>query len=304
MRRSILLAVLLAAAVPTTPALADEPYAITPSGRTEAIFDMPVTETSDRIANGCIDLGWTVVSTTSTVVICEAQMSTLQSVLAALTIGNRYSTPPKQFLRFNIAGLGHSSRVQATGWIETQMAFGQTRTEEMTAANYHNNVMDLFQGLGGRFPPGTTFPYHAYFGSKFELTDGNKGLLLTEIERGSPADRGGLQRGDVLTRLARERIKGSGDLLDGLRKAAKNATYEVEISRGGQPMKLTLEREYRPTVEGPALSDLPPEPETPQVQAVMALSPADELAKFAKLRDDGILSDEEFEAQKARLLGQ
>jgi hypothetical protein len=31
---------------------------------------------------------------------------------------------------------------------------------------------------------------------------------------------------------------------------------------------------------------------------------ADELAKFAKLRDDGILSAEEFDAQKAKLLGQ
>lgn len=32
-------------------------------------------------------------------------------------------------------------------------------------------------------------------------------------------------------------------------------------------------------------------------------STADELAKFAKLRDDGILSDEEFETKKAQLLG-
>ena len=31
-------------------------------------------------------------------------------------------------------------------------------------------------------------------------------------------------------------------------------------------------------------------------------SAADELAKFAKLRDDGVISNEEFEAKKAQLL--
>ena len=38
-------------------------------------------------------------------------------------------------------------------------------------------------------------------------------------------------------------------------------------------------------------------------EGATAPSTADELAKFAKLRDDGILSDEEFEAKKAQLLG-
>jgi Short C-terminal domain len=38
-------------------------------------------------------------------------------------------------------------------------------------------------------------------------------------------------------------------------------------------------------------------------EGATAPSAADELAKFAKLRDDGILSDDEFEAKKARLLG-
>jgi len=41
----------------------------------------------------------------------------------------------------------------------------------------------------------------------------------------------------------------------------------------------------------------------PKVSAGPALSVADELAKFAKLRAEGILTDEEFETQKAKLLG-
>lgn len=38
------------------------------------------------------------------------------------------------------------------------------------------------------------------------------------------------------------------------------------------------------------------------VRATAGASSADELAKLAKLRDDGVISAEEFESQKARLL--
>ncbi|WP_120717343.1 PDZ domain-containing protein [Tsuneonella amylolytica] len=304
MKKLVITLAAFAATVPLTPVYADEPYAVTPSGRTEAIFDTGVTETSDKIANGCANVGWTLVNTTSTMVVCEARMSTMQSVLAALAMGNQYSTPPKQFLRFNIAGLGQRSRVQATGWMETQMAFGQVRTEEMTAANYHNNVMNFFGNLGAHFPPGTTFPNHAFIGSGFEPTSRNQGVTLTSIQPGSPAEKAGLQNGDVLVRLAKEKIKSGGDLLDGMRKAAKNQQYEVEIVRGGKPLKMTIAREFRAQVTDADLPDLPPLTDPAPVQAVMSVSPADELAKFAKLRDDGIITAEEFQKKKAAILGQ
>ena len=304
MRKSLLLPLALAAAtLPASPALADEPYAVTPSGRTEAIFDLGVTDTSDKIANGCADMGWTLVSSTSTIVTCEIQLGVMQSALAQLALGNSYSTPPKQYLRFNIAGAGRSSRVQTTGWIETQMAFGQVRTMEMTAASYHNNVMAWFEALGGRFPPGTTYPNHAYIGFFSENAKGEQGVRLANIVAGSPADRAGLQEGDVVTRLARERIKTVDDLLDGMRKAVREPTYELEVMRDGKTLKLTVEREFKAAVAAPALADLPPEPQPEAAQPAMALSTADELAKFAKLRDDGIITPAEFDAQKAKLLG-
>jgi membrane-associated protease RseP (regulator of RpoE activity) len=302
MRISVLAPIALVVAA--SPALADEPYAVTPSGRTESIFDLSVVETSDKIANGCADVGWTLVNTTSTMVVCEARLSTMQSVLAALALGNAYSTPPKQFLRFNIAGLGRSSRVQATGWMETQMAFGQTRTQEMTAANYHNNVMNFFQNLGGRFPPGTSFPNHAYLGTGWGSYDPKTGLTIASVEPGSPAERAGVLPGDILVRIAREKIKSPDDILDGLRNAAKAPTFDLEVRRGGKLQKLSVATEHRAEVTGPALANLAPEPgpDAP-TQAVLPLSPADELAKFAKLHEAGILSDEEFAKQKAKLLG-
>lgn len=285
------------------PALADEPYAVTPSGLTEAFLDIGVTDASDKVANGCFDLGWTMVSSNSTTVVCEAKMNTLQSALTQAFLGNAYSTPPKQYIRFNLAGVGRSTRVQATGWVETQMAFGQTRSEEMTSSHYHNNVMGLFRSIGGRFPPGTVFPNHAYFGSGFDET-GGQGLRIREIAEGSPADRAGLQEGDIITRLARERIKTYNDLLDGLHKASRNDSYEVEIVRAGEKIKIPMQREFALAVSEPDLSHLPDPDQTnaPIVAAQAPLSIADELAKFAKLRDDGIITEEEFAEQKAILL--
>lgn len=302
MRKLILAPLALAATA--TPAMADVPYAVTPSGRTEALFDLPVTATSDKIANGCADNGWQLISSTSTMVVCQMPVSTMQGILAALTMGNQYSTPPKSLIRFNIAGLSGGSRVQATGWMETQMAFGQTRTEEMNGAHYHNNVMALMTNLDGRFPPGTTFPNHAYFGTQFENAPNNAGVMITSVEDGSPAARAGIQSGDLLTKISKERIKHGGNLLDGMRHAVKADTFDVELVRAGSKMKLSLPREYRAEITGQAMPELAPEPRTAgPASAIVPLSPADELAKFAKLKADGVISEQEFVAQKKRLLG-
>ena len=67
-----------------TPALADEPFAVTPSGATEAYFDMGITETSDMLANKCVDLGWTMLSSTDTTVVCEVPVSFGNRLLSAL----------------------------------------------------------------------------------------------------------------------------------------------------------------------------------------------------------------------------
>jgi C-terminal processing protease CtpA/Prc len=130
-----------------------------------------------------------------------------------------------------------------------------------------------------------------------------EGLQVTELTPDGAFDRAGIVPGDLVTRLARERTKNMGDLLDGLHNAIREETYEVEFQRGSEKMKLNVAREFRP-----AVIEALPEPvevfveTTPSAQIVAPISVADELAKFAKLRDDGIISEEEFEAQKLRLL--
>jgi hypothetical protein len=108
-------------------------YAVTPSGATEAYFDMPVARTLDLLANKCIDLGWSVVSLSETIVTCQAPLNFGQSVVANLLIGNRYSTPPKLYYRFNLAGSGPSTHVHASGGLRRRWPSAKYAKNRSTA---------------------------------------------------------------------------------------------------------------------------------------------------------------------------
>jgi C-terminal processing protease CtpA/Prc len=125
-------------------------------------------------------------------------------------------------------------------------------------------------------------------------------LRITKLEPGLPADKAHLEVGDVVTKIAGKTFKNTDGYLDATAKAAESPTYEVEFIRAGQPMKATLERAFRPTwteAVTPAVSA-----PTPQLAAQSSV--ADELLKLKKLKDDGVITNEQFEAQKTKLLRQ
>lgn len=67
-----------------------------------------------------------------------------------------------------------------------------------------------------------------------------------------------------------------------------------------QPVLNAFNKRVQPSSSAPAVAR--PAYPTP-APATVALSVADELAKLAKLKTDGVLTDEEFAVQKAKLLG-
>lgn len=289
----------------STPALADEPFAVTPNGRAEMMFDVPAVETADLLAAACMSSNWNIKEQSPQHVLCEGNPTFGQSLLANLSMGNSYATQPRLYYRFSIVQLSNETRVQANGWMGLQTAFGQNREMETNVKGFHNNAMDLMRGAGGRFPVGTTFPNHAYIGAAFEPTSSPKeGMRLTKIEEAGPLEAAGFQVGDVLYRVAGERWKSYDDVYDGLHKASKNPSYEVEFYRGGTRMEVLVDRVYRGRV-GPMETPLPPFANDEPTQTVVVqneVSAADELAKFADLLAKGIITQEEFDAQKSKLL--
>lgn len=303
MGKTIFAATLVAGLCLSSPAIADKTYAVTPSGTAEMLFPGKPETVVGAISSKCIDVKWTVVNTTSNEVTCEAPLNFGQSVLGQMLMGNSYSTAPRRFFRYNVAEVNGISRVQAAGWMELQMAFGQVKRTDFSGPEFINGAMTFLGGAGGKLPPGTTFPNHVLLGVDFEdtVSGGYTVLTVTKIYPGLPAEKAGIQVGDVVTRIANKRFKNSGDYLDATARAAEKPAYEVELTRGGKVMKLTLARSFRPTWAEQVVATA--EPEVPKTAAA-ALSVADELAKLAKLRADGIITQAEFDSQKAKLLAQ
>lgn len=251
-----------------------------------------------------MDRGWSVQSTSGSQVTCEIPMSTGQSILGQVLIGNSYSTPPRQFVQFNGGQIGGSSRVQIMQWMELQMAFGQTRRTDFNGPTAMNNEISLLLTAGGRLPPGTTFPNHVLMGVDGDDLpfEGKQGLRVKAIDEGSSAQVGGLLVNDIVYQIAGKRWKDYGSYLDATQKAAATAAYPVQILRDGKKLTLTLARAFRPPVVAPTIALAPPT-QTPATVTSAPTSVADEIGKLASLRDKGLLTDAEFQSQKLRLLG-
>lgn len=299
------------ALVAAAPALADEYLAVTPSGATEMMFVTKPEGTISALASKCMDAKMTVISSTSSELVCEAPLNFGQSLLGQLALGNSYSTPPRRFYRFNVATVQGYSRVQVSGWMELQMAFGQVRRTDFAGPEFHNSLMGFLGAAGGRPPIGTTYPNHAVIGFDVDPVPRGKtiGFRAKNVRPDMPGAKAGLLDGDVVFRIAGKTMKNDGeDYLDATAKAAKTPTYKVELERGGKIVVLTVERAFRPPVTAADYASFQPEKTAPVAVAVVAApaaagSVADELAKLAKLKADGVLTEAEFEAQKKKLLG-
>lgn len=288
----------------SSPALADKMFAVTPSGAAEMLFAENAQATVSALASKCIDARWTVITSTSAEVVCEAPLNMGQSVLGQALLGNSYSTPPRRFFRFNIAEVNGLSRVQASGWMEVQMAFGQTRRTDFSGPEFQNSIFNFMGAAGGQFPVGTTFPNHVVLGFKpSDVPMGSyRGMRIVELAEGSAAAKAGLVVGDVVTAINGKRFKKQDDYLDATAQAAQLPTYAVEYMHDGKKMTATLERQFRPAITQSVAAR--PAVAAPMSVTTPNVSIADELGKLAKLRDAGVLTAAEFEAQKQKLLSQ
>jgi putative serine protease PepD len=88
---------------------------------------------------------------------------------------------------------------------------------------------------------------HAYLGISVSTSTSPAGALLADVVSGTPADRAGLQRGDVITKLDGKTIE-SGDDLSGVIDG-KNPGDELTVTyvRGGSTHTVTVTLGTRPS---------------------------------------------------------
>jgi len=77
-------------------------------------------------------------------------------------------------------------------------------------------------------------------GDYFGAPDG-EGVLVTEVESGTPAEKAGLKAGDVVTKVAGERVRNLGEMRDRLRDKRDDKTVQITVLRKGSEQTLTVE---------------------------------------------------------------
>lgn len=103
------------------------PAAAAETGPVTVWFDGEQAAVSDKLAILCADRDAAVVEQDDRHLLCQREVSGGKGILAQALLGNSYSTEPQLMIRFAILRDGKAVRVQASQWVELQMAGGQTR---------------------------------------------------------------------------------------------------------------------------------------------------------------------------------
>jgi serine protease Do len=78
------------------------------------------------------------------------------------------------------------------------------------------------------------------FGAYFGAPDG-EGVLVREVNAGSPAEKAGVKSGDVITSLNGERIRSLGDLREKLAAKREDKTVKLGVLRNKSEVSITVE---------------------------------------------------------------
>lgn len=76
--------------------------------------------------------------------------------------------------------------------------------------------------------------------------DGSRGATVVELVPGGPAERGGVEIGDVITAVDGNEVLGSGELGAVLREMAPGTSVQVTVDREGRTRQLTVTLGERP----------------------------------------------------------
>lgn len=108
---------------------------------------------SDKLAILCADRNAAVVEQDDRHVVCQREVKGGKGLLGQALLGNSYSTAPQLMIRFAILRDRDASRVQASQWVELQMAGGQTRRTDVDGKKNRADLENLLIGIGAHNVP-------------------------------------------------------------------------------------------------------------------------------------------------------
>jgi len=84
-----------------------------------------------------------------------------------------------------------------------------------------------------------------YVGTIPDYSEDVKGLRLSGVREGSPAQKAGLRSGDVIVRFGEQKVENIYDYMDALNRYKPGDTVKVVVLRDGKEVELTLTLEAR-----------------------------------------------------------
>lgn len=123
----------------------------TQSGYAEGVFsNRPVDSVKSALIDSCVSRGYGIQDASPNQIICTQNLKEGEQILAQFMMGNAYSTPPQKKARFTIYQVGQNTKVVASLWVETQMAFGQVKQVELNAPAQVNSLQSMLFSLGAK----------------------------------------------------------------------------------------------------------------------------------------------------------
>lgn len=111
---------------------------------------------------------------------------------------------------------------------------GNNKTEETNNSDSDKGESKQSGKLGLSLQPLTE-----ELGKRLKVPTGVKGVVVTEVESGSPADEKGINKGDVIMEINRQMVESLDDVRSALEKSGDNSALLL-ISRQGQTLFITV----------------------------------------------------------------
>ncbi|HEX5421161.1 MAG TPA: PDZ domain-containing protein, partial [Gammaproteobacteria bacterium] len=110
------------------------------------------------------------------------------------------------------------------------------------------------------------------------VPEDTKGVLIAEVEKGSPADQAGVQQGDVVTQFNGQAVQTSAHLQNLVARAAPGTKVELGVLRNGKTMTVPVTLGEKPE-EGKASNQEQGGPPNPQKLGIKVQTLSPDLAQ-------------------------
>jgi len=108
-----------------------------------------------------------------------------------------------------------------------------------TAVKIYNQIIKTGKVTRGSI--GITFPSVDDRNAEFvKASGGTHGIFVSQVEPGGPADKGGIQEGDIITALDGKPVSRGDELMDHVADAAVGQTMKITVLRNGKTENLSV----------------------------------------------------------------